>query len=323
MAPWDIGTLSWATVSWSLRPGSHHPRAGLGPRAVYYPAMRADSAHISPTAHYTAQVWYRAGLSHPALATPLGRAMHLLLRPANLAYDHLSDRPSLEAALLARHRIIDHLLARAIDEGRVGQVLEIAAGLSPRGLRFARRYRAQGLLYVEGDLPDMAAEKRRRLSAAGLAAPNHRILTLDALAQDGPRSLRQIAGRELDPDRGTAIITEGLLTYFDRASVEGMWRGFAAVLGGFPRGLYLSDLHTGADVGGMRAAPLFFWLLGRFTRGRVHVQFPDEHDARGALEAAGFGAPRIHTPAEFPALEVPGRHQRHTVRIIACQTAAG
>ena len=31
----------------------------------------------------------------------------------------------------------------------------------------------------------------------------------------------------LDPARGLAIVSEGLLTYFDEASVLGMWRRFA------------------------------------------------------------------------------------------------
>lgn len=35
----------------------------------------ASSDAISPTAHYTGQVWWRSGLSHPLLATREGRVM--------------------------------------------------------------------------------------------------------------------------------------------------------------------------------------------------------------------------------------------------------
>src|SRR5918998_929645 len=49
--------------------------------------------------------------------------------------------------------------------------------------------------------------------------------TLDS----GPRSLARVAS-ELDRDRGLAIITEGLLTYFGEGDVLGMWRRFAREL---------------------------------------------------------------------------------------------
>ena len=57
--------------------------------------------------------------------------------------------------LLARHHLIDHRLHAAIESGRVGQVIEVAAGLSPRGWRFASRYGSR-LTYLEADLPATA-----------------------------------------------------------------------------------------------------------------------------------------------------------------------
>ena len=55
--------------------------------------------------------------------------------------------PTLEDMLLARHRAIDDALTAAIKNGSVGQVLEIACGLSPRGWRFTERH--PDLVYVE------------------------------------------------------------------------------------------------------------------------------------------------------------------------------
>src|SRR5687767_11442009 len=177
--------------------------------------MPASDARISPTAHYTSYVWYANDLSHEALTSRLGRVLYRTLSPVNRAYLAVSRNPNLEQVLLARHRVIDELLTRAIDDGRVGQVIEIAAGLSPRGYRFARRY--PDLIYLEGDLPDMAAHKRRALAGAGLLGPNHDVLALDALA---PGRLEELAEKRLDPKKGTAIVTEGLLGYFDRPTVE-------------------------------------------------------------------------------------------------------
>src|SRR6185437_11633020 len=163
------------------------------------------SETISPTAHYTGYTWFANGLSHPAFATKEGRVFYETLRPANAASRALGG-PTLEGMLLARHRVIDHLLSRAIADGRVSQVVEIAAGLSPRGWRFAQQH-GDALTYVEADLPHMALRKRAILAEAGDASPHHRVVDIDALADAGPRSLAAIA-ESLDPARGVAIITE-------------------------------------------------------------------------------------------------------------------
>jgi Leucine carboxyl methyltransferase len=99
----------------------------------------SPSETISPTAHYTGYVWARNGLSHPELETIEGRVLFETLRPA-MTVNALLGRGTLESYLLARHRAIDALLEAAIEEHAIGQVIEIAAGLSPRGWRFIDRY---------------------------------------------------------------------------------------------------------------------------------------------------------------------------------------
>src|SRR4051812_5453991 len=153
--------------------------------------LRRGPDAISPTAHYTGHVWGRNGLSHPQLATFEGRLLFDALAPA-MTVSRALGGPTLEGLLLARHRIIDELLATAIDEGRVSQVVEIGCGMSPRGWRFAERYRDR-LSYVEADLPDMAARKRRALERIGLASDLHRVEEVDALRDEGPRSLAALA----------------------------------------------------------------------------------------------------------------------------------
>ncbi|MSP62164.1 MAG: class I SAM-dependent methyltransferase [Myxococcales bacterium] len=285
--------------------------------------MQNESARISPTADYTSYVWFKNGLSDAALTTPLGRALHLALRPMNLLYEHRGGHPSLDMMLLARHRVIDHLLEQAIASGEVGQVIEVAAGFSPRGFRFARRHRQAGLRYIEGDLPAQADRKRALLDSAGLRGDNHLVLTLDALRESGPDSLAEVAREHLDPSLGTAIITEGLLGYFDREAVAGMWRRFAVCLAGFPHGLYLSDLNLAGEVGGMRTARIFRLLLEAFARGKVHLHFPEAADATAALREAGFTEAALHRPGEFAgSVDVPGPDRRHVVRLIEARTDA-
>lgn len=268
---------------------------------------------VSPTAHYTGHVWGRHGLSHPELGTSEGLVLWGTVAPAMAAIRAVGG-PTLEGMLLARHRIIDHLLADAIEDGRVSQVIEIAAGMSPRGWRFAERF-GDRVTYVETDLPAMAARKRRAIERIGSAGEHHRVVDVDALRDDGPASLAAVAG-ELDQAAGLAIVTEGLLSYFGTDDVLGMWRRFARVLAGFDRGLYLADLHVGSASHGPLARG-FEAALSLFVQRGVHAHFDDEDDAVRALRAAGFAEASLcrgdRHPAAGDAARDPGAQRMHVV----------
>jgi O-methyltransferase involved in polyketide biosynthesis len=255
-----------------------------------------SSDRISPTAHYTGFVWARNGLSHPELETREGRVLFESMRLPNAVSSTLG-RDSLERYLLARHRSIDLLLERAIDDGAVAQVIEVACGLSPRGWRFTQRY-GSAITYVEADLPEMAARKRGALERMGSLTDHHRVAEIDALSDEGPASLAGLASA-LDPDIGLAIITEGLLGYLDSEAVAGVWRRFARTLATFPAGRYISDLHLGdvmtAEIRAFRV------VLSAFVRGAVHLHFQSADEACAALHAAGF-----ETAAVTPAAELAG-----------------
>ncbi len=254
------------------------------------------SSPISPTAHYTGQVWVRNGLSHPELSTFEGKAMFESLRGA-MAVSRLLGGPTLESYLLARHRAIDCLLERAIEDDGVTQVIEVAAGLSPRGWRFSRRY-GDRLTYIEADLPEMAARKREALERIGVS-DRLRVQPVDALKPGGEGSLTELAD-SLDPGSGLAIITEGLLGYLPTDEVHALWRRFAEMLAGFPTGRYISDLHlAGRQNVYVRGFRLF---LGAFVRGRVYLHFDDAKEAMKALREAGFATAEVR-----PAATVLGR----------------
>lgn len=254
----------------------------------------SPSETITPTAHYTGYVWARNGLSPRELQTIEGRVLYESLRPLMIATS-LVRGISLEGYLLTRHRAIDVLLERAIEDGSVSQVIEVASGLSPRGWRFTRRY-GDRLTYIETDLPAMATRKRRALEEAGSLGEHHRVAELDALQDEGPESLAALAA-ELDPSRGVAIITEGLLGYLDRETVDGIWRRFAATLRGFPTGVYISDLHLG-DVQDALIRT-FRLMLSVFVRGWVHLHFSNAQAGEEALAAAGFASATVRPAREI------------------------
>jgi O-methyltransferase involved in polyketide biosynthesis len=248
----------------------------------------SDSDAISPTAHYTGQVWSRNGLSHPALSTREGELLFAALQPAMRASRTVGG-PSLEPYLMARHLAIDARVERAIESGAATQVLEVAAGLSPRGWRFAQRYGDQ-ITYVEADLPAMAQRKRTALERIGSLNDHHRVVDVDALKPDGPGSLGAVTA-ELDPAAGLIIVTEGLLGYLSTADTIALWERFAAVLATFSAGRYVSDLHLGDVVTPVIRG--FRVLLGAFVRGRVYLHFNSAEQAERALLAAGFDGAEV------------------------------
>jgi O-methyltransferase involved in polyketide biosynthesis len=251
---------------------------------------------IGITAHATGYVWARNGLSHPELSTREGRMLFDSMRPTMMHSSALGG-PTLESYLLARHRTIDALLERAIERDGVTQVIEVACGLSPRGWRFAGRYGSK-LTYIEADLPGMANRKRRALRHMGSLGEHHRVETLDVLREDGPGSLATLAG-ELDPDAGLAIITEGLLDYLDRETVEGIWSRFARQLTRFRTGHYLADVQLSDEASTPVRA--FFVMLSVLVRGRVDLNFTDSNDVTAALKRAGFERATMHDAEQGPA----------------------
>lgn len=277
---------------------------------------RAHPELISPTAHYTGYVWFAAGQSHKAFATRRGRLLWLSLRGPNLAASTIGA-PSLDGMLLARHRLIDLRLAQAIEAGEVTQIIEVACGLSPRGWRFRSRY-GDRITYVEADLPGMLANKQRILADLGGETAHHYTTEIDALTDSGPTSIGAIAAK-LDPARGTAIITEGLINYFDRATVTAMWERFARALAPFPKGIYLSDIIV-EDANKGAVIHAFSWLLSAFVRGRVHIHFADAIEVERALDATGFDGialdPRDFTD-ELPDLELAGAARVKIIEALA------
>jgi O-methyltransferase involved in polyketide biosynthesis len=264
----------------------------------------SGSDSISTTAHYTGYTWARNGLSHPELATIEGRILFEVLRPA-MTVSRALGRGSLETYLLARHRAVDALLEQAIEAHRITQVIEVAAGLSPRGWRFASRY-GERLTYVEADLPEMADRKRHALDRIGSLSERHRVAALDVLRDDHLSDL----ATELDRSEGLAIITEGLLGYLPRDAVDGVWRRFARVLKRFASGRYISDVHLGnvQDVQ-VRA---FRMLLSVFVRGRVHLHFDDAEEVEAALRSAGFASAVVLPAVALAGMERdPGARRGH------------
>lgn len=257
---------------------------------------RADSAHITPSAHYTGYVWYRHHLAEAPFATAFGRFAHGALAPVNWGA-RVAFGLDVERFLLQRHLLIDSLLRDAIERRGVRQVVEIACGLSPRGRRFCSRY--PDLRYLEADLPPMAARKRLLLREQGWLDARHQVRPVDILARQGMHDLSALfAG--LDREAPVLVITEGLVNYFELPVMEAFWTRLADQLRPFPSATYLTDLYPD-----LREHPRYRqlrWgidLVGRLTRGRYYLHYRGDAAIVEGVGDCGFGEVRVHDPKEL------------------------
>jgi O-methyltransferase involved in polyketide biosynthesis len=249
---------------------------------------------LSVTALYTCQTWAWGHLpGAELLATPDSRrvfgATNLFLGLARLLRPRL---PSLRHSLVLRHLILDRLLAEAASP----QVLELAAGLSRRGVTVSSD---PAIGYVEVDLPQMVAHKRALLgrTEAGRAAlrrPNLVLVEGDALAP-GWEDL-------VDHARPVTVVAEGLLVYLDAEARRSLWRRAATLLKA-TGGVLLFDLVPGAEE--PRPGPLgraLGWLMRRFTGGRGFVRAGETRAELVAdLAACGLSDVTLVEPASAPA----------------------
>jgi len=107
----------------------------------------------------------------------------------------------------ARYNVTDKI----IKEHGITQVLEIAAGLSPRGLSMTRN---SDVVYVATDLPQILEEEKEIvqsiLAQSNESRPNLHFQVVNALDME---SLSK-AVTFFKKDKSLAVITEGLLPYF-------------------------------------------------------------------------------------------------------------
>jgi O-methyltransferase involved in polyketide biosynthesis len=178
------------------------------PRARAVGAVDRDFSSISPSAKSLLLVKARTSL-------PFARQAAELLWGAEVVDAAGSDAAAIPGdGLRARHfELRARSLDQAIDDlcGAWARpcVLEIAAGLSFRGLAMAAR---EGVFYADTDLPEIAAIKGElvtRLHPAPLAG-TLRVWSLDALDAGAFR-----AAVARIPPGPIAIVHEGLLMYLD------------------------------------------------------------------------------------------------------------
>jgi O-methyltransferase involved in polyketide biosynthesis len=272
----------------------------------------ADDGDLTVTALYTSAVWSWAGFRGADLFFTREAGAVFSVTNAVMAVSgwFRPDVPSLRWSLAQRHAVIDHL---ALTSG-AAQIVELAAGLSRRGVAFTER---SDLRYVEIDLPGMIARKEALLarSEAGLAvrartgllrvAADVRELDLDTVLVPGPAT----------------VIAEGLLVYFEADAQRALWRRLATALADRPGSVLLFDFVPAVEQPPPgRLGRFLGWCMARFTEGRGFVRDTRTRaDVVRELHEAGFSDVRAIEPAELAGeMTVPGIEQRTQVVVFRC-----
>jgi O-methyltransferase involved in polyketide biosynthesis len=244
---------------------------------------------LSMTAMYTSATWAWGKLPNAdLLVTPEAERVFRLVNGALDLTRPFTHAPSLPHSLLERHGILDQLIL----ESGCKQIVELAAGLSRRGISMTED---PSVRYVEVDLPHVVAAKRNILErsergGAALARENFELVAHDITTID----LNQMFHGTCDP---IFVVAEGLLMYLDETAQKKLFGAIserlASVGGSFafdlvPRCEQPPPGAVGRALGG---------LMKRFTRGGDFVR--DErtrHDIRGDLLACGFSAVELREP---------------------------
>ena len=189
--------------------------------------MAHDFAKISVTAKLAAHMRQFSDIPYAADTADIIQArpaFEAFLRPHNLIPEDLHFyAPYFEA----RHKAV----GAAVQRVNPRQVLEIGAGLSPRGLTLSADGR---VFYVETDLEAMIGEKRALLAAL---TRRHRL--------PARNNLRNVAANALELDQLLAaanyfksgqrlvVVHEGLLQYLSSSETEQVARNIHHLLGKF------------------------------------------------------------------------------------------
>lgn len=202
--------------------------------------------------------------------------------------------PQLTPMFEARFKIINLLM----QQNRINQVIEVAAGFSPRGISMTEN---PNVTYVEMDLPDVARQKRALIAkmmeqTTMMQRPNLHIVEGSAL----DASALSKAARILT-DKPIAIVNEGLLRYCTHDEKEVIAKNIYELLSG-TGGVWITPDVTAR---GMNATGPLKQVVREQNQRLMELTgidvrqnyFRDEATARAFFESLGFTIER-HSFAE-------------------------
>ncbi|MCW6160087.1 MAG: class I SAM-dependent methyltransferase [Candidatus Micrarchaeales archaeon] len=226
---------------------------------------------ISPTAWFTAE---GRTFSDIPYSREIFAAMEKMGAPSELLTTF--DKPIRFCRFEARYKIINKYLH---DSGNV-QILELASGLSPRGLLMAENNASVN--YVEVDLPAMLEQKKAVLALIKPSLPeNLHLEEGNALKLEELRT----ATRHFDKKKSIAVIHEGLLRYLSFEEKIEVGRNIATLLREFGGVWITPDITLSSRVHGGQIVEQTKRITGVDITANT---FKDVDEAKRFFEGLGF-----------------------------------
>ncbi|WP_441287754.1 class I SAM-dependent methyltransferase [Sorangium sp. KYC3313] len=250
-----------------------------------------ENAALAWSAYFTAAVWASLGVPGAARFDTLrGRVLHQAARWGGSMLGLRGDHSVTSLLLAARHLGLGALL----DEIAPEQVIELAAGLSPRGAEWAR---ARPVVYIEVDQAAVIDAKRRLLEPA---QPRGELVLVAADLREA--DLGEALGAALR-DRRTAVVSEGLTGYLDEPALRGLLRQVRRVASRLSSCVVLMDfyLRDGAAATPARDAgvPGEAWLRKRALRSMLRRGLDDLEHLRALVSSEDFELRAAHTARDL------------------------
>ena len=186
----------------------------------------------------------------------------------------------------ARYKVTNRILA----ERGITQVLEIAAGLSPRGLAMTEN---PDVVYVATDLPKILEEEKEIAEAIlvklNSQRPNLHFQAANCFSMDSLST----AAAAFNHDRPLAVITEGLFSYFTRDERKALAGNIHELLEKYLGFWITTDVHTKQSLQKMSQfdenAKKRLIRISSSTESTLESNFfEDENDMKQFFEKGGF-----------------------------------
>jgi O-methyltransferase involved in polyketide biosynthesis len=266
-----------------------------------------DLAKVSMTAKMTA---YMRQYSDIPLAGDVARAVQAEKAIEQLQADQsfaLEDLLWYAPLFEVRYKSV----AAQIRKSGLHQVLELASGLSLRGLVMAQQ--DPNLIYVETDLPGLTEQKIALVTklaespsiSQNVRPPaNHHFSAADALDLDQLKAAAQV----FQPGQPIAVVNEGLLQYLFMDELEQVTRNVCALLREFGGVWITPDFAIKHDVRYLSEAQRRFRQAIADETGRelYHDSFENPQQMMAFFEHMGLDVQRLNQLGEAPDLTSVG-----------------
>jgi O-methyltransferase involved in polyketide biosynthesis len=246
-------------------------------------SIKIDSSRISPTAHLTAHAWDLLGLSNAKyFADPKYKFLLNLLRSIAFPYFINKNNDYIYYMLEPRHRAIDYFM---FSKFPYNQIVEFAAGLSPRGMTFSEN---PAITYIESDLPEMLELKKAKVEdiyhEKNIKRPNHKFVPSNLLEDD----VSEIISPLINPEEKLIVITEGLTPYFDMEHLKRIFTNISKLLRDNDGGVYITDIYHLEDMAKSVFNTKMMAHFLKIMRTEFHNDIDNKDEGEAFFKECGF-----------------------------------